>query len=170
MTVRTSNKNRFNSLHSLLSTTLCLLVGAFALSGAVLADSPAVFGDLDPLNPQKMSKEQLDQLLPGAKMSRVVPSTGSTHIWTNDADGTFIVSTDNKSGMNSSITNRSHGVTAPGKWHISPDARYCITVEWKRSPTEDWCRYIFKTSGGYFMTKTESNRAEKVYRIDINGN
>lgn len=169
MTVRTSNKNRFDSLHSLLSTTLCLLVGAFALSGVALADSPAVFGDLDPLSPQKMSKEQLEQLLPGAKMSRIVAKTGSTHIWTNNSDGTIVVSTDNKSGVNSSITNRS-GVTTTGTWHISPEGRYCVTVEWKRVDPEDWCRYIFKTSEGYFGTKSDVSRAEKVWRFWINGN
>jgi hypothetical protein len=169
MTIRTINKNRFDSLHSLLSSTLCLLVGAFGLSGVALADPPAVFGDLDPLSPQKLSKEQLDQLLPGAKMHRVVASTGSNHFWTNDADGTFVISSDNKSGVGGRITNRS-GVTEPGKWHIAPDGRYCVTIEWKRVPTEDWCRYVFKTSDGYYLTKSESNRAEKVYRIDINGN
>jgi hypothetical protein len=150
----------------------CLVAGfvaAAVLPGVANADAPVLFGDLDPLSPQKLSKEQLDQLLPGAKMHRVAASTGSNHFWTNDADGTFIISSDNKSGINSSITNRS-GVTAPGKWHIAPDGRYCVTIEWKRVATEDWCRYVFKTSEGYFVTKTESNRAEKVYRIDINGN
>jgi hypothetical protein len=168
MTVRTSNKNRCDPLHSLLSTTLCLLVGVFASSVTALADGPAVFGDLDPLSPQKLSKEQLDQLLPGAKMSRIAISSGSTNMWTNDADGTMIVSTDNKSGIGTSITSR-RGSTSPGKWHISPDGRYCVTIEWKLIPTEDWCRYLFKTSDGYFASKSESNRAEKVYKMKING-
>jgi hypothetical protein len=41
------------------------------------AEGPAVLGDLDGLGPEKLSKEQLDQLIPKAKMSRIAP-TGST--------------------------------------------------------------------------------------------
>jgi hypothetical protein len=154
--------------NALFSTVLAALVGALAWSGMAWADTPALFGDLASLDPQKLSKEQLDQLIPGAKMSRIVASTGSTNVWTNDADGTFVASTDNKSGIGTSITNRT-GSTAPGKWHISPDGRYCVTIEWKRIATEDWCRYMFKTSAGYFASKSDNNRAEKVYRFWING-
>lgn len=174
MTVLACKRAGFGSRYPLFSNALfstisVVLVGALALFGVAWADTPALFGDLDPLSPQKLSKEQLDQLLPGAKMHRIAASTGSNHFWTNDADGTFVISTDNKSGIGTSITNRT-GSTAPGKWHIAPDGRYCVTIEWKRVATEDWCRYVFKTSAGYFVTKTESNRAEKVYQIWINGN
>ncbi|MBI4995706.1 MAG: DUF995 domain-containing protein [Rhodocyclales bacterium] len=152
-----------SAIRFVLAVSVC-----FAATSA-LADAPAVFGDLDPLSPEKLSKEQLDQLLPGAKMSRVSATTGSTHYWTNDADGNTTVSSDNKSGIGQTLMNRT-GVTAPGKWHISPDGRYCVTIEWKKIPTEDWCRYVFKTSDGYYLSKTDQNRAEKVYRFWVNGN
>jgi len=42
-------------------------------------------------------------------------------------------------------------------------------VEWKGIPTEDWCWYVFQTSEGYFASKSDGNRAEKVYRLEING-
>lgn len=145
------------------------VIAAIALPGVANADAPALLGDLDPLSPEKLTKEQLEQLLPDAKMSRVVAKTGSTHFWTNDPDGTFIISTDNKSGIGTTITNRT-GATARGTWHISPDGRYCVTVEWKRVDTEDWCRYMFKTSGGYFAAKSDKTRTEKVHRFWINGN
>jgi hypothetical protein len=156
------------------SLPIACVMGVIAAIAVVstnaLADPPALFGDLGPLNPEKLSKEQLDQLLPGAKMSRVAASTGSTHFWTNDADGTFVISSDNRSGVGgASLVGRTAGVTAPGKWHISPDGRYCVTIEWKRVPTEDWCRYVFKTTDGYFLTKSVQDRAEKVYRLWING-
>lgn len=149
--------------------SLILATAACLAATSALADAPAVLGDLDPLSPEKLSKEQLDQLLPGAKMSRVSATTGSTHYWTNDADGTTTVSSDNKSAIGQSFMNRT-GVTAPGKWHISPDGRYCVTIEWKKIPTEDWCRYVFKTTEGYYLSKADHNRAEKVYRFSVNGN
>jgi hypothetical protein len=149
----------------------CLVAGivaAVVLPGVANADAPALLGDLDPLSPEKLTKEQLEQLLPGAKMSRIAKA-GSTHFWTNDPDGTLIISTDNKAGINRSITNRT-GIARPGTWHISPDGRYCVTVEWKTIDTEDWCRYMFKTSEGYFAAKSDKTRTEKVYRFWINGN
>jgi len=147
---------------------LVLAVAACLAATSALADAPAVLGDLDPLSPAKLSTEQLEQLLPGAKMKRISATSGSVHYWTNDADGTTIVSSDNKAGIGSSITNRT-GVTAPAKWHISPDGRYCLTIEWRKIPTEDWCRYVFRTTDGHYLSKSDTNRAEKAYRIWING-
>jgi len=149
-----------------------MVAAAFSVFAATAAwaDPPALYGDLDPLKPEKLSKAQLEQLLPGAKMSRVV-ATGSTHIWTNGTDGTFVISSDNKSGIGgASLARRAAGVTAPGTWHVSPDGRYCVTVEWKTIPTEDWCRYVFKTTDGYFSSITDKDRSAKVYRLVINGN
>lgn len=151
-----------SAIHLVLGVAACLA------TTSALADAPALLGDLDPLSPVKLSKEQLDLLLPGAKMKRISATSGSTHFWTNDADGTTIVSSDNKAGIGSSVTNRT-GVTAAAKWHISPDGRYCMTIEWRKIPTEDWCRYVFKTSDGYYVSKSDNNRAEKAYRFWING-
>jgi hypothetical protein len=145
-----------------------LAVAATLAATVATADAPALLGDLDALNAQKLSKEQLDQLIPGAKMKRIVASSGSTNFWTNDADGSFVASSDNKSGIGTSVTNRT-GTTAAGKWHVSPDGRYCVTIEWKRVATEDWCRYVFKTSDGYYLSKSDNNRAEKVHKFWING-
>lgn len=144
------------------------VAGFLAMTGA-LADAPAVLGDLNALNAEKLTREQLEQQLPGAKMTRKNASSGSTHNWRNDPDGTFIVSTDNRSGAGGMSITGGSATTAPGKWHVSPDGRYCVTIEWKRVATEDWCRYVFKTSDGYYMSKSDNNRAEKVYRLWING-
>jgi hypothetical protein len=152
-----------SAIHVMLAMAVCLGTTSAA------ADAPALLGDLDSLNAEKLSKEKLDQLLPGAKMHRIAASTGSNHRWTNDADGTFLISTDNKAGIGRSITNRT-GQTAQGTWHIAPDGRYCVTIEWKTVATEDWCRYVIKTSEGYYLTKSDKSRTEKVYRIWINEN
>jgi hypothetical protein len=127
-----------------------------------------VVGDLNALHALKLSKEQLDELMPGAKISGKVPSTGSMNFWTNDPDGTLIASTDNRSGISSSITNRG-GATAPGKRNVTPDGRYCLHIEWKRIPNEDSCRVVFKTPEGYFGAKSVTGPTEKVYRLWING-
>ena len=137
-----------------------------ALAGVAAADGPAIFGDLDPLHPETLSKDQLDQLMPGAKMKRVAPS-GSTNIWTNAPDGTMAVSTDLKSGVIHSVMYS--GATARGTWHIAPEGRYCINIDWKLVPTEDWCRLVIKTSDGYYLARSVKSRDEKVYRISING-
>ena len=143
-------------------------VAVFCIATAASAEGPAVLGDLDPLQPEKLSKEQLEQLLPGAKMKRVTQG-GSTHFWTNETDGTFVVSTDNR-GTRGGTALTVGTTSAPGKWHVSPDGRYCVTIEWRKNPTEDWCRYVFKTSSGYFGSKSEQDRSAKVYQITINDN
>jgi len=152
-------------------TSICvsLAVAAFCVASAARADGPTVLGDLDPLNPEKLSKEQLEQLLPGAKMKRVNASTGSTHFWTNEADGAFVISSDNRASLGGGSL-MGGNTSAPGKWHISPDGRYCVTIEWKKIPTEDWCRYVFKTSDGFYGSKSDRDRSAKVYRLTINGN
>jgi hypothetical protein len=135
-----------------------------AVSATALAEQPSVLGDIVAQHAKKLSKEELEKLLPGAKMSRKA-RTGSTNIWTNEPSGTFVVSTDNRGRIGSSSVVGSS--TAPGKWHISPDGRYCVTIEWKRVPTEDWCRYVFQTADGYYTSKSDKNRGEKVYRVEI---
>lgn len=128
-------------------------------STLVCAQETAVLRDLDAQGRVTLSKEELNQLLPGAKMTRVT-SGGNTHLWKNDADGSFIVSSDNrdKAGSNS---------TAQGKWHISEDGRYCVLIEWRRNPTEEWCRYVLKAGADYYATKSDKNATEKVYKLGI---
>ncbi|MEO6320839.1 MAG: hypothetical protein ABIR56_09165 [Polaromonas sp.] len=79
-----------------------------------------------------------------------------------DALFSFVVSSDNRatSGRNS---------TAPGKWHLSDDGRYCIVIEWKTVETEEWCRLVIKTADGYYTAKSDKTGAEKVYKLDISG-
>ena len=145
-----------------------LVLALASLAGVAVADGPVVVGDLDPLHPETLSKDQLDQLMPGAKMKRVAATTGSTQFWTNDADGTMVVSSDNKSGA---VTHKllTASVTAQGTWHVAPEGRYCVNIEWKGVPTEDWCRLVIKTSDGYYLTRSAKGRDEKVYRVWING-
>lgn len=145
--------------------TACFGAALFCAVAPSIAGEPvALLGDLDPLHPQKLGKEQLEELLTGARMSRVTPA-GSTHNWTNEPGGAFYISTDNRSRTATSAIVQSS--SAPGTWHISPDGKYCITIEWKKAPTEDWCRFVFKTDDGYYFSRSDHNRSEKVFRYEV---
>jgi hypothetical protein len=138
---------------------LPLLLVALAASSAGAQAQEVLLGDLDSKSPRKLSKEELGPLLTGASMHRLTRA-GNNHAWTNDADGSFIVSSDNSSGAGIASS-------ANGKWHISDDGRYCVLIEWKRAATEEWCRYLFTTSEGYYSTKSDVSRTERVYKLDI---
>ena len=115
--------------------------------------------DLAGLGRATLSKDELSVLLPDAKMSRVT-ATGITQIWKNGSDGSFIISSDN----------RGLGVlpsTAQGKWHISADGRYCVLIEWKRNPTEEWCRYIVRAGNEHYAIRSDKTGTEKVHKLSI---
>jgi len=125
---------------------------------AVAQEAP-VLRDLEALSPLQLTKAELGELLPGAKMLRVI-ANGNTHIWTNDLDGTFIVSSDNRATNYRSATGR-------GKWHVSDDGRYCILIEWRAS-SEEWCRFLLKTSdGNYYTARSLKPGTEKAYKVEI---
>jgi hypothetical protein len=123
------------------------------------AQEAAVLRDLDAQGRVTLSRDELNQLLPGARMSRLT-AKGNTQIWKNDASGSFVISSDNRDrgGRNS---------TAQGKWHISEDGRYCVLIEWNVNPTEEWCRYIVKAGADYYAVKTDKTATEKVYKFVI---
>lgn len=133
----------------LVSLAICPLPGA----------AQEVLRDLDPQGRVTLSKDELNQLLPDAKMSRV-SARGNAQFWKNDAGGSFIISSDNRdrSGQPS---------TAQGKWHVSEDGRYCVLIEWKTNPTEEWCRYIVKAGADYYATKSDKTGTEKIYKLSI---
>ena len=138
---------------------VCLVCSVGVLSTLVHAQDMAVVRDLDALGRVTLSKDELTQLIPNAKISRT-SGKGNTHYWQNDLDGSFIISSDNRD------TN-SRSSTAPGKWHISEDGRYCVLIEWKKNPTEEWCRYLIKAGNDYYVTKSDKVGTEKVYKLDI---
>ena len=133
---------------------------SFALvSTLAAAQEIAVLRDLDAQGRVTLSKDELSQLLPNAKMSRV-NAKGNTHFWKNDSSGSFIISSDNRD-------KQGHTSTAQGKWHISEDGRYCVLIEWKVNPTEEWCRYIVRAGSDYYATKSDKTGTEKVYKLAI---
>ncbi len=137
--------------------------------GAVLAlpahGQQLVLRDLDPKKPRKLTKDEVTQLMAGAKVSRV-SALGNGHIWTNDPGGTFVISSDNRGG-GVPVNAAGRPSTALGKWHISDDGRYCVLIEWKSVPTEEWCRFVFDTSDGYYTARSDSVGTERVFKLDI---
>jgi len=135
-----------------------LLVASFAIV-STLAGAQEVLRDLDAQGRVTLTKDELNQLLPNAKMSRTT-AKGNTNFWSNDPSGSFVISSDNKDrgGAHS---------TARGKWHISDDGRYCVLIEWKSVPTEEWCRYIVKSGAEYYATRSDKTGTEKVYKLSI---
>ena len=102
------------------TATLQILMASIALIGTAVRADKMVLSDLESKSPKKLSKDQTTELMTGAKVSRVT-DLGNTVIWTNDAGGSFIVSS-------SGGTEVARAVTAKGKWNISDEGRYCVLI------------------------------------------
>lgn len=127
---------------------------------------PLTLRDISDKKPRKLSKEEVTALIPSAKMARV-SARGNRHTWSNDTGGSLFATSDN---MGTGFDPRAHGkpTTVPGKWHISDDGRYCILIEWRGVPTEEWCRFVFEASdGNYYMARSDSVATERVEKFEI---
>ena len=142
------------------SASLRILLASMALIGTAVHADNMVLGDLESKSPKKLSKEETTELLTGAKVSRV-SERGNTHLWTNDAGGSFVVSSAGGTG------DFGRAATARGKWKISDEGRYCVLIEWKGLPNEEWCRYILQTTDGYYGSSSDSVATTRVFKMDI---
>ena len=144
---------------SLLCAAPCAL-GLLA-SAPAFSEEAALLGDLSGKSPTTLTAAELKDLMPGAKMKRIT-TKGNTQLWSNDNNGSFVISSDNRDRVSARPS------TANGKWHLSDDGRYCVLIEWKSVETEEWCRYIIKTSdGSYYTAKGDKLGGEKVYKVEI---
>lgn len=131
-----------------------LVFRSVALCGVLIVNgsAPALAED----DGVKLSKEELEQLIPGTKAAYVIKQ-GSTHRWINEPDGKFVASTDAKAINATGAT----GSSARGTWHISDEGKYCISIDWKRE-AENWCRFVYRTAdNAYYMTNTDTPNAER---------
>jgi hypothetical protein len=96
-------------------------------------------------NPQKVTGDELRQVLTGAKVTSRTRH-GSTRHWHNNADGKFTASTDSR-GFQGAPT--AYQTTGAGSWHISPNDQYCVYIDWKRVD-EKWCVFILKADGKFY--------------------
>lgn len=102
----------------------------------------------------KLTAEELKALLPGTKVTHH-SKEGSLRRWTNNSDGNFVASSDNKKfGSALGTSSRS----APGTWRVSDEGKYCIAIEWGRV-SENWCAFVLKTAGGeFYLNEVEPSR------------
>lgn len=106
-----------------------------------------VLNDIKAQNGVQLSAEELNQLLPNAKV--ISYFRGSTRTWTNGPDGKFVAYGDARGTMKTLQTQ----ATGHGTWHIGKNGQYCISLDWpKRS--EKWCKYIYKTGEKYYGVKS----------------
>lgn len=96
-------------------------------------------------NAVQLSVDELKQLMPGAKVvSRT--NAGSTRTWENNANGTFVASSDSKGTSGG----RARPSSGNGTWRVGDKGTYCVTIQWSGMTAEEWCRYIFKAGDRYY--------------------
>jgi len=57
--------------------------------------------------------------------------------------------------------------SAPGKWNVSPDGRFCVFIEWLRQDPEKWCRFILKVNDDYYAVGSLSVPTARVFTLSI---
>lgn len=139
---------------------LHLLAAGLVAAAPAVAQQATHLRDLDAANRATLSKDELQQLLPGATISRVT-NRGNRNIWKNEPGGGFVASSDNRDRGSTMPS------TARGQWSISDDGRYCVRIEWRSVEPEDWCRFIVRSGDAYYGTRSDQNPDERVYRLDI---
>ena len=144
-------------MRTLRFVVLALFVGAPALPA--WAQDVLTYTELKAKAPVALTRADLVALLPGAKMSRM-NEKGSRHGWTNEPNGDMIVSSDNRGG-------NGRPSTAPGKWTIADDGRFCMVVQWKKGESEETCRFIVKASDGYYAVTELDSVAHKAFKLSI---
>ena len=137
-----------------------LAVGALTWAVQARSQQAEVLRDLESKDPHPLTIDEVKALMPGAKVSRVGRS-GTTVYWVDEEGGSMIVNSDNKGYGNVRPS------TARGKWNITDDGRYCVLIEFNRAEPEQWCRFLIKTSEGYYGTTSTAVGTAKVYKIEI---
>ena len=135
---------------------LSLLV-AFPM--AVLAGDMVV-NDIKAQNGVKLSKEELDQLMPNARV--VSYAGGSTRHWTNGPDGKFVAYSDARGRFKQLMAPG----TGHGEWKISEKGQYCVSIEWTMK-SEKWCRFMFKVGEKYYGVKSLQKGDATAYEYEI---
>lgn len=87
-----------------------------------------------------LTAAQLKELVSGSKTEFTLVN-GSTRLWTNDQDGTFVTS------RNSGPANRR---TGRGLWSVNDDSAYCLSFDWGAMEVETFCRRLYKVEDRYY--------------------
>ena len=106
-----------------------------------------VLNDIKAKNGVQLSTDELNQLMPKAKVISYVAR--GTRRWTNELEGKFVAYSDVGHNMRQLMTQ----ITGHGTWHIGKNGTYCVAIDWPQR-TEKWCKYIFKVNGKYYAVKS----------------
>jgi len=139
---------------SALLVSLLISTAAYAEN----SETQLTLGDLVAKGATRLSKDDLQLLLTGAKVESIGLG-GSTKYWENSVDGKFIASSDTrgKSAMGQPSTGQ-------GTWHIADEGSYCIRIEW-RMRTEEWCRFVYKDGGKYYGVNSNNSPATPAHAL-----
>jgi hypothetical protein len=137
-----------------------ILVSVLLAFPVVAQAGDLVLKDLKAQNAVQLSTDELNQLMPNAKVINYI--TGGSRWWTNELDGKFVAYSDVSRGVKKLMT----PATAQGTWHIGKNGTYCVTLEWPRR-TEKWCRYIFKTGDKYYGVKSVDDGDEAAFEFEF---
>jgi len=93
---------------------------------------------------KQLSAEEVQQILPGAKVTSI-SARGVIRRWENNADGKFVAY-----GLDPTTTTPLlRNFQGLGNWRIGDNGKYCVTVDWPKA-TEKWCRILFKLDEKYY--------------------
>ena len=119
-----------------------------------------LLNDLTGQGAVQLSKEDLQELLPGAKV--VSYYKGARRSWKNKTDGTLVASSD----VRRDPTKIGKQATGRGSWHTGDNGTWCVMIEWPQR-TENWCRYLFKTDAGYYGVKSVTDGTTEAWEFEI---
>lgn len=120
--------------------------------------------ELKARNAVQLDAAALKALMTGAKIRYMIPA-GSTRAWSNDADGSFVASTDGRAagvGIGS--------ISGRGAWRVSDEGAYCVTIEWqgpRSQTTEKWCRRFYQLDGKYYGALTHATGSAEATEFSI---
>ena len=126
-----------------------------------LADGLTVsVAELKAKSAQKLSKEELDALVPDSTFRNETES--SNRSWTHYKDGTLAAFGQKKPGQGSTYPASAHG-----KWRVTDDGKLCVEVEWPVIATEKWCLIVSKLEDYYVGVRNDVDDAVKGYKFAL---
>ncbi len=138
-----------------------LFVLFFLAFGALAEDFITTIGEVKAKGGQKLSKGDLDALIPGTSMGSETEKV--TRTWLHEKGGKLVGSFNPKPGAgNQNIKN----TTGLGAWKVSDDGRLCVEIEWPRS-SEKWCRLVYKVGSGYVGFGNDTEDDAKGHRFTL---
>jgi hypothetical protein len=135
----------------LLLSVVTLSLAGFGLQLVFAQNTELSAAELQAKSARKLSKEELEQLLPGARVTRW--STNAELSWTNNADGKFLANDRGTAGGSGMGKRSGMRGGSPGTWRISEDGQYCVDIAWEFRDREKWCRDIYQANGNHYMLK-----------------